>query len=55
MTSSALRQWNARQMSVLQRYCRLHHVALTPDVVCTIAARYASKHAAERPRAGAER
>lgn len=55
MTSSALRQWNARQLGVLERYCRLHRIALTPDLVCALAARYASKHDDDRVRAGGVR
>lgn len=54
MPSSSLRQWNVRQLSVLQRYCSIHHVALTPDLVCSLASRYATKHAGERPRSGSD-
>ncbi len=50
---TSLRQWNARQLCVLARYCSMHHVALTPDVVTGLARRYAAKHAAQRPDAAA--
>lgn len=46
---SSLREWNARQLHVLERYCRLVRVPLTPDVLSRLASRYAAKHAGERP------
>ncbi|MGZ8379281.1 MAG: hypothetical protein ACXW61_14695 [Gemmatirosa sp.] len=52
---SSLLQWNARQLCVLQRYGRIHHVTLTPDMVSGLASRYAAKHADERPPAGTAR
>jgi hypothetical protein len=46
---SPIRNWNVRQLGVFQRYCSMHHVPLTPDLVARLAARYAEKHRGHRP------
>jgi NTE family protein len=48
---SAMSSWNSRQIRVFRRYCSLHGLALTPEVVAALAARYAGKHADRRPAA----
>ena len=48
---SPLSQWNVRQIHVLQRFCSVHRIPLTPEVVVSLATRYAAKHAGERPSA----
>ena len=48
---SPLSHWNSRQIRVLQRYCSLHRIPLTPEIETRLASRYAAKHAGERQRA----
>jgi NTE family protein len=52
---SALSHWNARQARVFRRHCRLYRVPPTPDLIVRLAARYAEKHARERPTASGAR
>ena len=48
MTADALRSWNDAQIRVLDRWSRIHHRPLTPEVVVRLAVRFAERHARER-------
>lgn len=50
-----LRDWNYRQSFVMARYCRARTLAMTPELVTTLAIRFARKHGAERPAATGNR
>jgi hypothetical protein len=49
ITMTTLHDWNSHQLRVFRRYCRRFAVATTPDSMLRLGARYADKHAAERP------
>ena len=44
-----LRDWNSHQLRVFRRYCRRYGLALTPESTTSLGARFAAKHATERP------
>jgi hypothetical protein len=48
---TTLNDWNSHQLRVFRRFCRLYGLALTAEFTARLGARYADKHAAERPAA----
>jgi hypothetical protein len=53
MNTLSLDQWNRLQLRVIRRYCGLHRLPLTADLVGYLAPRFARKHAALRAAPGA--
>ncbi len=51
-TLSTLHDWNAHQVRVFRRYCRLYGVRSTPDLITPLARRFAAEHARRAPGAG---
>jgi hypothetical protein len=48
MIMLSIGDWNRQQLFVFQRYCRVHGVSLTPEMLAMLAQRFARKHADQR-------